>query len=71
MAEVIEVVGLVYKIKYFKKSGSNEFVREDDNIYDVELEDIMMKVQSPSVGHESSRHQYFMFYVDLTSFTEQ
>ena len=69
MAEVIEVAGLVYKVKYLKKSGDNKFIRED--IYDVELEDIIMKVPPPSVGHGSSRRQYLMFDIDLTSFTVQ
>ena len=71
VAEVIEVVGLVYKVKYLKKSGDNKFIREDDNIYDVELEDIIMKVSPPSVGHRSSRRQYLIFDIDLTSFTVQ
>ena len=73
MAEVIEVVGLVYKVKYLKKSGdfSNKFIREDDNIYDVELEDIIMKLPPPSGGHGSSRCQYLMFDIDLTSFIVQ
>ena len=45
VAEVIEVVGLVYKVKYLKKSGdfTNKFIR-DDNIYNVELEDIIIKL---------------------------
>ena len=30
VAEVIEVVGLVYKVKYLKKLGDNKFIREDD-----------------------------------------
>ena len=47
VAEVIEVVGLFYKVKYLKKSGDNKFIREDDDIYDVELEDIIMKVPPP------------------------
>ena len=71
MAEVIEVAGLVYKVKYLKKSGDNKFIREDDNIYDVELEDMIMKVPPPSVGHGSSRRQYLVFDIDLTSFTVQ
>ena len=71
VAEVIEVAGLVYKVKYLKKSGDNKFIREDDNIYDVELEDIIMKVPPPSVGHGSCRRQYLMFDIDLTSFTVQ
>ena len=73
VAEVIEVVGLVYKLKYVKKSGdfSNKFIREDDNIYDVEFEDIIMKLPPPSAGHGSFRCLYLMFDIDLTSFIVQ
>ena len=57
MAEFHEVVGLVYKVNYLKKSRdfSNKFI-QDDNIYDVELEDIIMKLPPPNAGHGSSRH---------------
>ena len=70
MAEVIEVVGLVYKVKYLKKSGdfSNKFIQEENNIYNVELEDIIMKLPPPSAGRRS---QYLMFDADLTSFIIQ
>ena len=71
VAEVIEVVGLVYIVNYLKKSGDNKFIRENDDIYDVELEEIIMKVPPPSVGHGSFRRQYLMFDIDLTSFTVQ
>ena len=73
MAEIIEAVGLVCKIRYLKESGdlSNIFIREDDNIYDVELEDIIIKLPPPNAGHGSSRHQYIMFNVDLISFIVQ
>ena len=72
MADVIEVVGLVYKVKCLKKSGdfSNKFIQDDD-IYDVEFEDIIMKLPPPSAGHGSSRCQYLMFDIDLTSFIVQ
>ena len=72
VAEVIEV-SLVYKVKYLKKSGDfgNKFIREDNSIYDVELEDIIMKLPPPSAGHGSSRRRYLMFDVDLTSYNVQ
>ncbi|XP_065662840.1 uncharacterized protein LOC136085459 [Hydra vulgaris] len=68
VAKVLEVVGIVYKIKYLKKSGEfcNKFIREDDNLYDLELKDIIMKLPPPSIGHGSSKRQYLMFDVDLT-----
>ena len=72
MAEVNEVVGLAYKVKYLKKSGDfrNKFMR-DDNIYDVELEDNIMKLPPSSAGHGSYRCQYLMFDIDLTFFIVQ
>ena len=71
MAEFHEVVGLVYKVKYLKESRdlSNKFI--DDNIYDVELEDIIMKLPPLNAGHGSSRRQYLMFDIYLTSFIVQ
>ena len=80
VAEVVTVKSQnVFVVKYLKKlttsekfvraATSEKFVRADDNLYDLDKDDIIMKLPNPSQAGGSARQQeHLLFGVDLSNF---
>lgn len=70
VAEIVNVQGTYFTIKYLKKVTNHmKFFREDDNEYEIEIDDIEMKLPNPIMGGGSVRQrQYLTFNVNLSKY---
>lgn len=71
VAKIIDDADDVLKIKYLKmvRGKTQQFIEDDENIYDLDKEDVIHKLPSPSnAGGSARQQQYFRFGVDLSRY---
>lgn len=70
VAVIINIDRNDLKVKYLKRIiGTNKFIYEDAKIYDLQLEDVLLKLPPPTTaGGTARRESQMVFAIDIQSF---
>ena len=57
IAKVMKKIDIVYAIQYLAKTGRNTFILRNETVYEIDEEEIICKLPSPSSTGTSERQQ--------------